>query len=70
MGTKKGRICGKGAPFKGAPQRLGGSCPTLPPPWIRHWITVSRRNFDHNLPGDRARESTNCTRCEISCNFR
>jgi len=24
MGTKKGRIYGKGAPFKGAPQSFGG----------------------------------------------
>jgi len=24
MGTKKGRIFGKGAPFKGAPQGFGG----------------------------------------------
>jgi len=33
MGTKKGRIYGKGAPFKWAPQRFGvGSCPKLPPP--------------------------------------
>jgi len=24
MGTKKGRIYGKGAPFKGVPQRFGG----------------------------------------------
>jgi len=31
MGTKKVRIYGKGAPFKGAPQRFGGSCPKLPP---------------------------------------
>ena len=31
MGTKKGRIYGKGSPFKGAPQRFGGgSCPKLP----------------------------------------
>jgi len=33
MGTKKGRIYVKGAPFKGAPQRFGGgSCPKLSPP--------------------------------------
>ena len=34
MGTKKGRICGKGAPFKeAAPQRFaGGSYTKLPPP--------------------------------------
>jgi len=31
MGIKKGRIYGKGAPFKGAQQRFGGSCPKLPP---------------------------------------
>jgi len=30
MGTKKGRIYGKGAPFKGAPQKFwGDSCPKL-----------------------------------------
>jgi len=33
MSTKKGRIYGKGAPFKGPPQAFGGgSCPKLPPP--------------------------------------
>jgi len=34
MGTKNGSIYGKGAPFKGAPQRFGGggSCPKLLPP--------------------------------------
>jgi len=32
MGTKKGRIYGKGAPFKGAPQAFRVcSCPKLPP---------------------------------------
>jgi len=32
MGTKKGRIYGKGAPFKGSPQEFGGrSCPKRPP---------------------------------------
>jgi len=31
MGTKNRRIYGKGAPFKGAPQRFGGgSCPKPP----------------------------------------
>jgi len=34
MGTKQERIYGKGAPFKGAPQRFpGGSCPKLIPPY-------------------------------------
>jgi len=38
MGTKKGRIYNKGAPFKGAPQRFGGAvAPNCPPPSIRHW---------------------------------
>jgi len=36
MGTKVGRIYGKGAPFKGAPQRFGEAvapkCPLLDPP--------------------------------------
>jgi len=42
MGTKKMRIYGKGAPFKGAPQRFAGdSCPKLPPPWIRHWCETN-----------------------------
>jgi len=31
MGTIKGRIYGKGAPFKGAPQSFGDSSPKLPP---------------------------------------
>jgi len=32
MGIKKGRICGKWAPFKWASQTFGGgSFPTLPP---------------------------------------
>jgi len=32
MGTIIGRIYGKGAPFKGVPQRFGGgSCSKLPP---------------------------------------
>jgi len=31
MGTKKGRIYGKGAPFKGAPQRFGGQLPQTAP---------------------------------------
>jgi len=32
MGTKKGRIYGKGAPFKGAPQRfVGGQLPQTSP---------------------------------------
>jgi len=36
MGTKKGGIYGKGAPFKGHYRGLVGSnCPKLPP-WIRH----------------------------------
>jgi len=38
MGTKKGPIYGKGAPFKGAPQAFGGTvasnCPPLDPPLI------------------------------------
>jgi len=38
MGTKEGRIYGKGAPFKGAPQRFGGQLPQTAPPWIRHWM--------------------------------
>ena len=37
MGTKKGRIYGKGASFKGAPQTFGGSVAPHCPPWIRHW---------------------------------
>jgi len=40
MGTKEGRIYGKGAPFKGAPQRFGGQLPQTAPPWIRHWMWV------------------------------
>jgi len=37
MGTKKGRIYGKGAP-----QTFGGAvAPNCPPPWIRHWISCS-----------------------------
>jgi len=32
MGTKKGRIYGKGAPFKGAPQRFGAQLPQTAPP--------------------------------------
>jgi len=32
MGTKKGRIFGKGAPFKGAPRGLGEQLPQTPPP--------------------------------------
>jgi len=36
MGTKKGRIYGKGAPLKGAPQLFGGAvaqtAPSLDPP--------------------------------------
>jgi len=32
MGTKKGRIYGKGAPFKGAPQAFGGQLPQTAPP--------------------------------------
>jgi len=32
MGTKKGSIYGKGAPFKGAPQRFRGAvAPSCPP---------------------------------------
>jgi len=31
MGTKKGRIFGKGAPFKGAPRGLGEHLPQTPP---------------------------------------
>jgi len=38
MGTKKGRIYGKGAPFKGTPQMFGGKLPQTAPSWIRHWI--------------------------------
>jgi len=36
MGTKIGRIYGKGAPFKGAPQRFEGAVAINRPPWIRH----------------------------------
>ena len=32
MGTKKGRIYGKGAPFKGVPQKFGGQLPQTVPP--------------------------------------
>ena len=33
MGNKKERIYGKGAPFKGAPQKFGGQLlQTAPPP--------------------------------------
>jgi len=32
MGTKKGRIYDKVAPFKGAPQRFGGKLPQTAPP--------------------------------------
>jgi len=32
MGTKKGRIYGKGAPFKLAPQSFGGQFPQTAPP--------------------------------------
>jgi len=39
MGTKKGRIYGKGTPLKGPPQRFGGAvapnCPLLVPPLHR-----------------------------------
>ena len=45
MGTKKGRIYDKVAPFKGAPQRFGGklpqTAPPLDPPLIR---TVARKS--------------------------
>jgi len=37
MGTKKGRTCGKGAPFKGAPQRFGWAVAPNCPASIRHW---------------------------------
>jgi len=36
MGTKKGRIYGKGAPFKGVPQRFGVAVAPNGPPRIRH----------------------------------
>jgi len=32
MGTKIGHIYGKGAPFKGAPERLEGQLPQTAPP--------------------------------------
>jgi len=41
MGTKKGRIYDKVAPFKGAPQRFGGKLPQTAPPRILHWSEPS-----------------------------
>jgi len=47
MGTKKERIYGKGAPFKGAPQRFGrevaSNCPSLDPPL--HSISLNIASF-------------------------
>jgi len=41
MGTKTGRIYGKEAPFKGAPQTFGGAvAPNCTSPWIRHRLQV------------------------------
>ena len=37
MGTKKGRIYGKGAPFKGRHRALWGAVVPNFPPCIRHW---------------------------------
>jgi len=40
MDTKKGRIFGKGAQLKGAPQMFGGEkLPQTAPPWIRHYTS-------------------------------
>jgi len=48
VGTKKERIYGKGAPFKEAPQAFGGEvAPNCPPPWIHHWINLSKRNSEY-----------------------
>ena len=46
MGTKKGRIYNKGAPFKEAPQRFrwGAVAPSCPP-WITHWFQHAASYF-------------------------
>jgi len=53
MGTKKGRIYGKGAPFKGAPQRFGGEVapdfPLLDRPL--DYSLVLFRSLHHYRPG-------------------
>jgi len=50
MGTKKGRIYGKGAPFKGAPQRFGGTVAPNCPPWIRHCCQRTYNHFQTKTP--------------------
>jgi len=46
MGTKKGRIYDKGAPFKGAPQRFRRAvAPNCPPPFnppLKTWLWLAR----------------------------
>jgi len=46
MGTKNGRIYGKEAPFKGAPQAVGGAvapnCPLDPPLKRTHQLTTGK----------------------------
>jgi len=45
MDTKNGHICGKGAPFKRAPQTLGGQFPQtslLEPPLVGILLSISQ----------------------------